>query len=506
MTPEIHITSSYSKKYPSHKIAYIYFYIEGKGLAGNANKILITQIEKKRTAGEADTTKSEVHHLELETSTGFDQVFVISLEQKQLQEELIRNSVADVARSARGMKCEHIVIDVYGLEQYVDEVAEGLVLGSYVFSQFKSAKAVKQITAIQSFTFVTSHKESQVKNAAMKGIIAGESVCLARDFVNTPASHMHPETLMEAAFAIEKKSEGAVTVEVLDERECKRLGMGAFLGVAQGSTRKPAFIVLKYKGTGKKTFAFVGKSITFDSGGLSLKPADAMMDMKMDMSGGAAVLGVFEYLARVKPTVAFSHVYGILPACENMPSGNAIKPGDIVTAINGKTIEVLNTDAEGRLTLADALVYAEKKLKADYIVDMATLTGACMVALGTDLAGLFANDRKFAEQFKKVAHEAGDEHWELPLYSGYVKQMKSDIADLKNIGGGRYGGAITAAVFLQEFIEKSKWIHIDIAGPAHRDGSPKGAAPKGGTGWGVLSIIRFLECFSHYEDIKASSN
>lgn len=506
MTPEIHITSSFSKKNKTQKTAFIYFYLEGKGIPGSISKQLTRSIEKKWSE---DSGKKEVHetkHIDLETETGFDHVFVAGLEQKKNQESHVRNTVADVARTAKGLKCTHLVVDVQGLEEYVDEVAEGIILGTYEFIEFKSKEAASKISLVKEVTFVSTKNKSQIEKDIMKGIVAGEGVCLTRDLVNTPASHMHPETLVNAAYAISNKSEGRVTVEVLDEKECAKLGMGSFLGVAQGSVRKPAFIILKYKGAGTKTFTFVGKSITFDSGGLSLKPADAMMDMKMDMSGGASVLGVFEYLARVKPKVGFSHVYGILPACENMPSGNAIKPGDVVTAMNGKTIEVLNTDAEGRLTLADALVYAEQKLRSDYIVDMATLTGACMVALGTDLAGLFSNDTEFTSHIKKAAFDAGDELWELPLYAGYVKQMKSSIADLKNIGGGRYGGAITAAIFLQEFVNTAKWIHIDIAGPAHKDGAPNGVSPKGGTGWGVLSIIRFLEGFSHYEDIKASSN
>ena len=276
--------------------------------------------------------------------------------------------------------------------------------------------------------------------------------------------------------------------------------MGSYLSVARGSVVPPKFIVLHYKPTvsvkspkggspfGRK-IALVGKSIMFDSGGLSLKPSGSMEDMKIDMSGGATVLGVFSVLAK---TPVSYEVFGILPACENMPSGHATRPGDIVTAMNGKTIEVLNTDAEGRLTLADAMVYAEKHCKADVIIDLATLTGACVVALGGDLAGLFSNDDKLSDSFEESAKQVGDEVWKLPLHMPYLKKMKSDIADLKNIGGGRDGGAITAAVFLSEFVDKAKWIHIDIAGPAYRTDEPKGALGKGGTGWGVLSLFEFL--------------
>jgi len=288
------------------------------------------------------------------------------------------------------------------------------------------------------------------------------------------------------------KSSSNISVTVLDEAQCRKLGMGSYLSVARGSVVPPKFIVLHYKprkSTSGRKIALIGKSIMFDSGGLSLKPSESMEDMKIDMSGGATVLGVFSVLAK---TETAQEVFGILPACENMPSGHATRPGDIVTAMNGKTIEVLNTDAEGRLTLADALVYAEKHCKADVIIDLATLTGACVVALGNDLAGLFSNDEKLSDSFEEAATLVGDEVWKMPLHMPYLKKMKSDIADLKNIGGGRYGGAITAAVFLSEFVEKAKWIHLDIAGPAYRNDEPKGTLGKGATGWGVLSLMKFL--------------
>jgi len=202
------------------------------------------------------------------------------------------------------------------------------------------------------------------------------------------------------------------------------------------------------------------------------------------------VLGVFKILSDLG--MSLPEVYGILPACENMPSGKATKPGDIVTALNGKTIEILNTDAEGRVVLADALSYAEKYIKPDFMIDIATLTGACMVALGHDLAGMFGNDEKFLSKFEKIAKQEGDELWKLPLYQPYIKLMKSDIADLKNIGGDNYGGAITAALFLSNFVNKSKWIHLDIAGPSYNNGGEHGLTPKGGTGWGIATLIEWL--------------
>ena len=305
------------------------------------------------------------------------------------------------------------------------------------------------------------------------GQVLSEGISLTRNMVNEPASHMHPETMVAQAFAIEKASKGSVSVQVLDRDECQRLGMGSFLGVAQGSEREPKFIVLKYEGRKSKVedgtlkvenrkskkICLVGKSITFDSGGLSLKPAKSMETMKIDMAGGAAVLGIIDILARTGQVI--HEVWGVLPACENMVSGKSLRPGDIVTALNGKTIEVLNTDAEGRLALADAVAYAEKYIKPDYIIDLATLTGACMVALGEDITGIFGNDEDSVKKFIEKAKKEGEEICELPLYKPYLTFLKSDIADLKNIGGTGYGGAISGALFIGEFVKKQNgfiWI------------------------------------------------
>jgi len=306
---------------------------------------------------------------------------------------------------------------------------------------------------------------------------------------------MHPETMATQAFAIEKVSQGKISVQVLDRDECQKLGMGSFLGVAQGSEREPKFIVLKYenmnlKSPKSKRICLIGKSITFDSGGLSLKPAKSMETMKIDMAGGATVLGIFSILAHTDKII--HEVWGVLPACENMVSGKSLRPGDIVTALNGKTIEVLNTDAEGRLALADGVAYAEKFIKPDYIIDLATLTGACMVALGEDITGIFGNDKDAVKKFIEKAEKEDEEICELPFYKPYLTFLKSDIADLKNIGGTGYGGAINGALFIGEFIEKTKWIHLDIAGPAYNSGAVKGVIGKGGTGWGILTIMSLL--------------
>lgn len=406
-----------------------------------------------------------------------------------------------------------------------------LNLSNYQFDFYKSEEEKKKIKKIEQLNFQFSstnfqsipiksgsNYKSQFSNGIEYGKLLSGGIYLTRDLVNQPASHTHPETLEKEAFQIEKESKGKIKVEVLDEDECQRLGMGAFLGVAQGSERKPKFIILHYsvgpvaavlpasappvnsgdaryrepsrRATHNVKICLIGKSITFDSGGLSLKPSESMETMKMDMAGGATVLGIFKILSHLDVD---GEIYGILPACENMPSGKALKPGDIVTALNKKTIEVLNTDAEGRVALADALAYAEKNIKPDIIVDLATLTGACMVALGKSITGMFGNNEPFMAELEKIAKEEGEELWHMPLYKPYAKKMKSDVADLKNIGGGRYGGAITAALFLSEFVKKSKWVHFDIAGPAFNDEGPTGVITRGGTGWGVVTIMEFLK-------------
>jgi leucyl aminopeptidase len=384
------------------------------------------------------------------------------------------------------------------------KLALAFYLTGYSFDHYKSKEALKKIKKIKGLELIfppsiNQEKMNQVKEGIEWGSLIAHGVYFSRDLGNHPASHLNPDTLVDEAFKIEKEAKGKIQVEVLDEKECRRLGMNAFLGVAKGSDHPPRFIVLKYQGKKNKdakNICLIGKSITFDSGGLSLKPSEAMEWMKIDMAGGAAVLGVFKFLSLLAaqgPEDKLNvNVIGILPACENMPSGKALRPGDILTALNGKTIEVLNTDAEGRLTLADALSYAEKFIKPDYCIDLATLTGACMVALGEDITGLFGNDNQLIKKFEAVAKKENEKLWHLPLPKQYKTLLKSDTADMKNIAG-RYGGAITAALFLEEFVDKMRWIHLDIAGPAFNQHQDKEMIKKGATGWGVVSLVEFIK-------------
>ncbi|PIY69304.1 leucyl aminopeptidase [Candidatus Roizmanbacteria bacterium CG_4_10_14_0_8_um_filter_39_9] len=374
----------------------------------------------------------------------------------------------------------------------------GASMGNYHFDKFKGKETLKKAHRL---SHICIYIEKAIPKELQEGLAFGELIAkgmqTASNLVNEPASHIHPIELAELATKIADSSKEKISVQILEKAECKKLGMGAFLGVAQGSIQDPKFILLKYSPTTHdkrlkaKKICLVGKSITFDSGGLSLKPPGSMEDMKTDMTGGATVLGIFQVLA----TNPFSphEVWGVLPACENMVSGGSMRPGDIVTALNGKTIEVLNTDAEGRLALADAVSYAEKYIKPDIMIDIATLTGACMVALGKDISGIFGNDKSFIKQFLEIAKIEGEEMWELPLYKPYAKFLKSDIADLKNIANAGGGGAITAALFIAEFVNKTKWLHIDIAGPSFRDKPSNGVVVKGGNGVGVASIINLLK-------------
>ena len=312
------------------------------------------------------------------------------------------------------------------------------------------------------------------------------AVIWARDLVNEPPITLTPSVFADEARQVAKDSK--LQIEVLGPKEMKKLKMGMLLGVAQGSAEEPRLIHLTYRPAKvtKKTpqIALIGKGLTFDSGGLSLKPAKSMEDMKCDMSGAAAVLGAMRVFGALKPKVI---VHGFIGATENMPGGRAIRPGDILKSMNGKTVEVLNTDAEGRLVLGDVIEYA-KTLKVDEMIDLATLTGACMVALGRTTAGYFSNDESMAARFDLAAKRAGEDVWRLPLNDKMVELLRSPVADLRNIGDA-YGGAITAALFLREFVGETPWTHVDIAGPAFVEG--KGPAA-GGTGYGVMTLVEYV--------------
>jgi leucyl aminopeptidase len=326
----------------------------------------------------------------------------------------------------------------------------------------------------------------------MKASKVIQGVYLTRDLVNEPGLHATPKRLVKEAQKIAKANSN-ISIKVFDEPALKKMKANALLAVARGSD-EPAFLIhltYKPKSTAKKRIALAGKGLTFDSGGLSIKPQEGMKTMKTDMAGAATVLGIFSLLAENN----ISHeIHGIIPTTENLISGKAIKPGDIVTALNGKTIEIINTDAEGRLILADAFSYlAKDEGKWDALIDFATLTGACVVALGEQVAGLFGNNSKLNEKILKASKNEGEQIWNMPLVDDYQDLLKSQIADLANVTKSKWGGAITGALFLKEFIPKDiPWVHLDIAGPSWEERGEIPYIPKGGTGFGVRSIIRFL--------------
>lgn len=374
-------------------------------------------------------------------------------------------------------------------ELAMQAIAEGLLLGSYEFGKYK--KEDKDARELSAVILAETKKTDKAKLllVANRATAYYQATKLARDLVNEQAAVATPTFLANIAKDIAKASP-EVAVKIFDKSQLEKLGMEAFLGIARAADTPPKFIFLSYTPRGKKSkrkLAIVGKGITFDSGGINVKPGDHMQEMKMDMSGAAAVLGVFSVIAELKP--AFP-VMGLIAATPNLVSGTSIVPGDVVRAMNGKTIEVLNTDAEGRVTMADSLSLAVKE-GATEIIDLATLTGACVVALGDEIAGLFPNNRDLTEKVKAAAFDAGEKVWEMPMDRDYKKMNKSEVADVANIPNSRYGGAITAGLFLEEFVDNTPFVHMDIAGPAFTTrGTDIG--PKGGTGFGVRTLLNLI--------------
>jgi leucyl aminopeptidase len=372
-------------------------------------------------------------------------------------------------------------------EQAVRAVVEGLFVGDFDADVYKSDRKDQSLTAVM---LLARGDQGQLQRAIEEGRIVGESQNFTRDLVNEPSNRMTPTMLGERAKKM--AAETGLKCEVYGADKIKELKMGAFWSVAQGSDEPPALIVLRYEPAGapeKPVLGLVGKGITFDTGGISIKPADGMEKMKYDMAGGAAMLGAMRAIALLTPKVK---VICIVCATENMPSGKAQKPGDVQIAMSGKSIEIINTDAEGRLVLADGLHYA-KQLGCTHLVDAATLTGAVVVALGMFNAGIFASDDGMYEQFRAAHDRAGEKMWRLPLDDEYREIIKSNIADIVN-SGGRYGGAISAAMFLKEFSEDTPWIHLDIAGTAWMEDTKPWIA-KGPSGIAVRSLVEFARGF-----------
>jgi leucyl aminopeptidase len=374
------------------------------------------------------------------------------------------------------------------IEHTVQAVVEGAVLGLYQYTNYKTVDKDKKGDP-KEFTIVEEREDvcKFIRSAAESVEIVMKAVFFARDMVSAPGNEMTPTAMAGEARKIAARKN--VKLRVLDERKLKKIGMNALLGVAKGSAEPARFIILEYSGATKEDLpvALVGKGLTFDSGGISIKPAEKMEEMKSDMAGGAAVMGAIMAAADLRLPV---NIVGLIPATENLPGGRAYKPGDILKSLSGKTIEIISTDAEGRLILADALTYAER-FKPAALIDLATLTGACVIALGDLAIGMLGTDKELKNKISDAAEKTGERVWELPLWEDYHELIKSDVADYKNTGG-RPGGAITAAAFLSKFIGKSPWVHLDIAGPAWLT-KDRSYIPKGATGIGVRLLVQFLK-------------
>ena len=364
-------------------------------------------------------------------------------------------------------------------------IVEGVKLSLYHFVDFKT-QDLDDIKKINQFTIVANGNNFvEIDAAIRKALVVVDAVYYVRDLQNKPSNVITPSYLADEAKKMADKFN--IKANVLEKKDMEKIGMGGVLAVNRGSHHPPKFIILEYKG-GKETICFVGKGITFDSGGISLKSADNMDEMKFDMSGGAVVLGIMQVVARLKLPY---RIIGLVPTTENLPGGNAYKPGDIVKFYNGKTAEIINTDAEGRLILADALAYS-KNFNPSAVIDFATLTGACMVALGSLYTGLFSNSDDLSNKIINSGDKTGELIWRLPLHDKYKDYVKSNVADIKNCGP-RWGGASTAAIFLKEFVDCKNWAHLDIAGTANTTNGKDVLNPVGGTGVGVRLALRLLE-------------
>ena len=408
----------------------------------------------------------------------------------ELERTDLINAVAKGIKQAEKLKINNLSINfikVNGLctGGVTKSIVQGVKLACYKFDKYKANKESYN----PDVTIIGGPKEkfAKMREKIKEASNVADGIILARDLVNEPANVLYPETLAERAVEVGKES--GFEVEVFDEKQIEELGMKAFLEVGKGSVHKPRLIVMRYMGNANsdERVGLVGKGLTFDTGGYSLKPSTSMDTMKSDMGGAAAVIGTMKALAKNKVE---KNVVAVVAACENAISGGSYKPGDIIGSMAGKTIEVLNTDAEGRLTLVDAITYIIEKEKVDKVVDVATLTGAVLVALGSEITGVLSNDDAFYEELLVAANRTGEKFWRLPNDKCFKKLYKGDFADLKNTGG-RYGGTITAGMFIEEFVQDKPWLHLDIAGTSLTDGG-NDTTPKGGTGAPVATLYELV--------------
>jgi len=459
---------------------------------GSADDRLGDIAKQLYASGEAKGKEFEMILLHQPSGVKASRVLLVGAgKREKLSPSTLRRAVGAAVRFLKSRFLVNIgcaLDDGFASADYVAAAVEGAIAGDFDPDRYKTDKSEDCAKPVERFTVIVPGGSAELEQALRRGEVVAGAQNFTRDLVNEPGNRMTPSVLAQRARQM--ASENGLECEVLDQDRMRQLGMGALLGVAQGSAEPPALIVVRYRPTGERTsgphLGLVGKGITFDSGGISIKPSEGMDRMKSDMAGGAAVLGAMLAIAQLKPAVA---VTALVPAVENMPGGKAQRPGDIVTTMSGKTVEVLNTDAEGRLILADALTYGQQ-LGCTHLIDVATLTGAIVVALGHTNVGVFSNDETLAGKLLDAASAAGEKMWRMPLDDEYKEQLKTPFADIPNIGT-RWGGAITAAMFLKEFAGSLPWVHLDIAGTAWLEDT-KPFLAKGPTGVAVRTFVRLV--------------
>jgi len=492
---EIKLVSGDITRMPNQTLIVNYYESSDKleGDAALVDKALEGAISRLICQGEIKGKYKEITTIYTLGKLAGAKVVVLGLGKKnELTAEKIRVALAGVCKALCQKKSESnrtvsYSADLGGFEAQPagQSITEGILLGTYTFRKYMT-KAQEQGEIKQLDIIYNRDNQNEMEKGIQRGKILAEAAMMARDYVNEPANLMTPTAL--AAKAQELAENYSLEIKVLERDQMQESGMGGLLGVAQGSNQHPKFIVLNYKGKNSDDLdiALIGKGITFDSGGISIKPAEGMGDMKGDMAGGASVMGASCAIALLKPRI---NVSAIIPATENLPSGTAMRPGDVITIGNGKTVEIITTDAEGRLILADSLSYA-KKMGARRLIDVATLTGSCHIALGDVCTGIFSNNQELAREVIAAGDSTGECMWQMPMNEEYRDLNKSDVADLKN-SGGRYGGAISAAWFLREFAEDTPWVHLDIAGTSDIN-KDRGYLVKGGTGIPVRTLINLV--------------
>ncbi|HCC56457.1 MAG TPA: leucyl aminopeptidase [Solibacterales bacterium] len=474
---------------PLHEIdtdVLVVFELEGKPLE-------ITALQEFRDAGEITGKSGELTLLHRVPGFAAKRVLVAGAgKPEKFDAAVLRGLAGVVVRHLKTRAAGSVAFAIEPAAGLVMAVAEGALLGDFELDHFKSDRSGSK--NIETVVLAVGAEGQPLEAALERGVVLGEASNFARQVANEPPNVQNPMRLAEHARTM--ATAAGLGCEVLDQKKMEELGMGALLGVAMGSDAPPALIILRYqpavKGKSSAHLGLVGKGVTFDTGGISIKPAENMDKMKYDMCGGAAVLGAMQAIARLKPPIA---VTALIPAVENMPGSRAQRPGDIVKTLSGKTVEVLNTDAEGRLILCDAITYA-KQLGCTHLVDAATLTGAIAVALGVLYTGAFSNDSGMLDRVLHAAREEGEKLWHMPVDEEYREMMKSAFADIANISGGRYGGASTAAAFLKEFADPTPWVHLDIAGTAWVE-EPKPHLAKGPTAVGLRTFVHLAE---HWRD------